>query len=171
MLVSAEQLVRQDGYVIHYAALKTTDLAPEIARQFGVARSGNQAFLVINAQRELPEGRTQPIPATATGTATNLIGHRQHLELRPVSEGDVHYVVATFQIVNQEYRRWNCRSRRRARRGRSRSGSSSSSTWTEKTGFGIRDSGFVNSSLPSGTHRAPYDCEDEFGIVKIPRTQ
>lgn len=101
--VQAEQFVKQGGYVVHYTALASTGITPEVARQFGIKRSGNYALLVLNAQRETAAGKTQSIPATASGTVRNLIGHTQELELRQAEEGGVHYLLAEFQALNQEY--------------------------------------------------------------------
>jgi hypothetical protein len=44
-----------------------------------------------------------PVPASATGTARSLIGHVQELPLRSAREGEVHYVLAEFQVVPQEW--------------------------------------------------------------------
>jgi len=98
----AEQYVDSGPYRVHYATINTTELTPEVARQFGVTRTRNQVLLVLNAQQSI-SGRYLPLPATATGTATTLLGHRQTLSLRPVREGDVHYVIATFQTLDGEF--------------------------------------------------------------------
>lgn len=98
----AEQFVDAGGYRVHYAAINTTQLAPEVARQFGVARSAGRVMLVLNAQQAI-DGRYDPVPATATGTATTLLGHVQTLALRPVRESDVHYVIGTFETLDGEY--------------------------------------------------------------------
>jgi hypothetical protein len=98
----AEQFVDAGRYRVHYAAVNTTSLTPEVARQFGVDRTRNEILLVLNAQHEV-DGRHLPIAATATGTATTLLGHVQKLALRPVREADVHYVVASFQTLDGEF--------------------------------------------------------------------
>jgi hypothetical protein len=100
---AAEQRVEQDGFIVHYAAIRTTDLTPEVARQFNVRRRGKQALLVLNAQRVEDSGTVVPIAATATGRVTSLLGHLQKLDLRPVQEGPVHYVLAEFETLNREY--------------------------------------------------------------------
>jgi hypothetical protein len=99
----AEQVVRADDVIVHYSAVRTTMLTPEIATRFGVTRSRNQALLVLNAQRDTGEGLPTPIPATATGHVTSLLGHRQVLKLMPKREGDVHYVLARFETLNGEF--------------------------------------------------------------------
>ena len=73
-----------------------------LVRHFEITRSGKLSLLVLNAQRETAPGKTTSLPATATGTVTSLIGHVQPLELRPAREGDVHYVLAQFEAVDQE---------------------------------------------------------------------
>lgn len=99
----AEQIVRDGDVIIHHSAVRTTLLTPEVAQRFGVRRSRNQALLVLNAQRDEGGPLPKPIPATATGYATTLLGHRQTLRLTPKREGDVHYVLATFETLNGEY--------------------------------------------------------------------
>lgn len=102
IVAQAEQYVDAGEFRVHYAAINTTQLTPEVARQFGVARTRNQILLVLNAQQNV-DGRYQPVPATAAGTATTLPGHVQKLALRPIREADVHYVIATFETLDGEY--------------------------------------------------------------------
>lgn len=102
IVAQAEQYVDAGEFRVHYAAINTAQLTPEVARQFGVARTRNQILLVLNAQQNV-EGRYLPVPATATGTATTLLGHIQKLALRPIREADVHYVIATFETLDGEF--------------------------------------------------------------------
>lgn len=99
----AEQFVDAGRYRVHYAAINTTQLAPEVARQFGVDRSAGRILLVLNAQQADDRGRYESIPATASGTASSLLGHVQTLALRPVREADVHYVIAPFETLDGEF--------------------------------------------------------------------
>jgi hypothetical protein len=101
-LAQAEQFVRDGTYVVHYVALPSTSITPEIARHFGITRSGGLSLLVLNAQRETAPGKTVSLPATAAGNVTSLIGHVQPLALHAAREGDVHYVLAQFEAVDQE---------------------------------------------------------------------
>lgn len=100
--IQAEQYVDLGDYRVHYAAMNTTQLAPEVARTFNVPRSDKLILLVLNAQQRVG-GRYESVPATASGSATTLLGHVQALELRPVREGDVHYVIASFETLEAEY--------------------------------------------------------------------
>lgn len=98
----AEQFVRDGQYIVHYVALPSTSITPEVARHFEIKRSGSLSLLVLNAQQETAPGKTISLPATATGTVTSLIGHVQPLDLQPAREGEVHYVLAQFEAVDQE---------------------------------------------------------------------
>lgn len=98
----AEQFVRDGNFIVHYVALPSTSITPEVARHFAIQRSGNLSLLVLNAQRETAPGKTVSLPATAAGTVTSLIGHVQPLNLQPAREGKVHYLLAQFQAVDQE---------------------------------------------------------------------
>lgn len=98
----AEQAVREDGYIVYYVAMPSTSLEPEIARRFGLKRGRGRAILVLNAQREQAQGLPTPVPASGIGEARSLIGHVQRLLLKPAREGEVHYLIAEFEAVNQE---------------------------------------------------------------------
>ncbi len=98
----AEQFVDLGDFRIHYAALNTTQLTPDVARKFNVQRSSKRILLVLNAQKRVG-GKYESVTATASGTATTLLGHVQSLELRPIREADVHYVIASFETLEGEY--------------------------------------------------------------------
>lgn len=100
---AAEQALRQDGFIVHYAALASTDIAAEVARKFGVRRGERRGLLVLNAQRDIAGAAMgTPIPAQAEGQARSLIGHVQKLKFRQLTEGRVHYTVAEFEYVDRE---------------------------------------------------------------------
>lgn len=98
----AEQRVDQGPWRVHYAALASRDLAPAVARQFGVSRSSKRGLLVLNAQR-VDGDQTVPVAASGSGSVRSLIGHQQKLNLRPAQEGPVHYLLAEFDYVDQEH--------------------------------------------------------------------
>lgn len=101
--LAAEQALRQDGFIVHYAALASTDIPAEVARKFGVRRGERRGLLVLNAQQDVPGAAMgTPIPAQAQGRAISLIGHVQTLKFRQLTEGRVHYTVAEFEYVDRE---------------------------------------------------------------------
>ena len=93
----AENSIERGDYVVHYNAVPSATIAPEVARQYAITRSANRALLNIAVLRQ---GRA--VTATITGSATNLAGQRQDLALREVREGEAIYYLAEPGIANQE---------------------------------------------------------------------
>jgi hypothetical protein len=99
---SADQSVSQGEYRVHYAAINSQALTPEIAARYGVTRRANQALLVLNAQRRAGDGPAQPVAATASGIARDLIGDTQTLQFRSVREDGIDTLVAPFRFDDQQ---------------------------------------------------------------------
>lgn len=100
---SAQQLVRDGSTVVHYAAMSTQDLSPEMARQYGIRQNSKRAMLLLNLQRETAPGKTTPLRGTATGTARNLMGDLQTLTLRPAGGDSAQDLIAEFDISHLEF--------------------------------------------------------------------
>ena len=49
-LLWAEQVVEQDQHRLHYMAMVTQDLTPDVARIYGITRSRKQGILILNLQ-------------------------------------------------------------------------------------------------------------------------
>lgn len=101
--VSAQQLVRDGDIVVHYAAISTKDLSPEMARQYGITQGTKRAMLLVNLQRETAPGKTTPLLGTANGTARDLLGDVQKLTLRPASNSSAQDLIAEFDIEHLEF--------------------------------------------------------------------
>ena len=99
----AEQFVDQGEYRIHYNALNSTALTPEVARRFNVTRSRQEALLVLSPQQRDERGQYRPVSAQGEGRARSLLGHVTPLKLRPVREGEGHYLVASFDVLDGEF--------------------------------------------------------------------
>lgn len=99
---SAQQLVRDGDTVVHYAAMSTQDLSPEMARQYGIRQSSKRAMILINLQRETA-GKTVPLRGTATGVARNLMGDQQTLTLRPAGGDSTQDLIAEFEVSHLEF--------------------------------------------------------------------
>lgn len=99
---SAQQLVRDGNTVVHYAAMSTQDLSPEMARQYGIRQGSKRAMILLNLQRETA-GKAAPLKGTATGTARNLMGDVQTLTLRPAAADSTQDLIAEFDISHLEF--------------------------------------------------------------------
>lgn len=99
---SAEQFERVDNYQIHYSAVSTSFLTPEVAAAYDIQRSKMTALLSVSVLEEQPDGSTQPVQAMIDGRVGNLAGQSQPLSFRTVREDGAIYHLALFRIQREE---------------------------------------------------------------------
>ncbi|GAB2495713.1 DUF4426 domain-containing protein [Arenimonas alkanexedens] len=86
----AENSLRAGDITVHYNALPTTSLSPDIARSNGITRSANRALVNIAVRKGEP-GADRALAAEVTVAATNPSGQRVNLRMREVREGEAIY--------------------------------------------------------------------------------
>ncbi|MBD8525582.1 DUF4426 domain-containing protein [Pseudomarimonas arenosa] len=91
--VSAEKSISAGEYTVHYNALSTLDLSPEVARSYSVSRSANRGLLNI-AVRQKSEQGDHAAAAKLSGEAVNEAGQRQALYFREIREADAIYYLS-----------------------------------------------------------------------------
>lgn len=99
---SAEQFERVDNYQIHYSAVSTRFLTPEVAAAYDIQRSKMTALLSVSVLEEQPDGSTRPVQAMIDGRVGNLVGQSQPLSFRTVREDGAIYQLALFRIQREE---------------------------------------------------------------------
>jgi len=91
------------NYEIHFNALRTDALTPEIARTYGIQRSTNRVMLnVAILHKEADQAPRKPVDATVQVDAYNLNGQLKNLEMRRVSEGEAIYYIGEVSIAGAE---------------------------------------------------------------------
>jgi hypothetical protein len=99
----AEETSRDFGPIeVHYNALRTDELSVDIARAYGIERSGNRVMLNVSILAKSPDGRTTPTDGTVTATARNLNGQLKDLQMRRVQEGASIYYIGEVGISGNE---------------------------------------------------------------------
>lgn len=98
----AEQSVDVGDYVIHYNALPTDALQPQVARNYGITRSPNQALLNVTVLRKATGTTGQPVRARVTATATNLNNQLHELDIREVDDQGAFYYLSTVKVNHGE---------------------------------------------------------------------
>lgn len=89
-------------YEVHYNALRTDQLTPEVARAYGIERSANRVMLNVSLLRKNPDGSTTPVDGRVTATAYNLNGQLKDLEVRRITEGASVYFIGEVGISGSE---------------------------------------------------------------------
>ena len=102
-LSPAQQSQDFGGYVVHYNALNTNLVPPQVAQGYGIVRSPSRALLNITVLKKVMDTPGTPVSAAVTASATNLTGQLRELEIREIndSEGAIYYV-AEFPVHNLE---------------------------------------------------------------------
>ncbi len=91
------------NFSVHYNALRTDSLTPEIARSYGIQRSANRVMLTITILRkDAPQSQGKPIDGTVEVSAYNLNGQVKGIDMRRVSEGDAIYYIGEVSISGTE---------------------------------------------------------------------
>ncbi|MCL1157936.1 DUF4426 domain-containing protein [Shewanella inventionis] len=92
-LAHAEQKQQVGNFDIHYMALNSTFITPEVAKTYGIERSGYNGLVNITVLNTNLKGN----PAVAveiSGIANNLIDARITLDFKEIREGDAIYYIA-----------------------------------------------------------------------------
>ena len=83
---------------VHYNAISTTDLTPDVARTYKLDRSKNRGLVTISVLKKNKLGVAQPIKAELSATAVNLSSQLNNITMREVQEGSAIYYLGDFRI-------------------------------------------------------------------------
>ncbi|WP_346796385.1 DUF4426 domain-containing protein [Halomonas sp. Bachu 37] len=103
----AEQYTQVGDFEIHYNAVNTSFLTPEVAQANNIQRSQGLALLNVSVREVQEEGDTRAVNAGVEGTVSGLTGEAQNLAFRTVHDGDSTYHLATFRIREDEPMRFD----------------------------------------------------------------
>jgi hypothetical protein len=96
--LQAEQLIKADGYDIHYNAFNSSMLAPEVINQYGIERSTSLGVLLISVL----EKKDKAVSAFIVGNTKNAIFQLTTLDFKKITEGHSIYYIATFNFAEKE---------------------------------------------------------------------
>ncbi|HOV56568.1 MAG TPA: DUF4426 domain-containing protein [Rhodanobacteraceae bacterium] len=98
----AEQFQRFGDVVVHYNALSSDQLPPEVAKTYGFARSSRKGLLNIAVQREAGSAPARAIAARVEARASNLMGQRIPVSVREVRDGEAIYYLGEFAVAGTD---------------------------------------------------------------------
>jgi len=94
--LSTEAQQSQDfgQYVVHYNAINTNLIPPQVAQGYGIHRSSSRALLNITVLKKVMDTPGTPVNARVTASGTNLTGQRREIEIREIKdpEGAIYYI-------------------------------------------------------------------------------
>ncbi|MDA0706014.1 MAG: DUF4426 domain-containing protein [Proteobacteria bacterium] len=86
-------------HIVHFSALSTDQLTPEVARAFNIVRSKNRAMLNVSVLRK-SDGKA--VTATVAVGSVNLTGQLKNISMRKAEEGDAIYYIGEVAVANRE---------------------------------------------------------------------
>ncbi len=89
-------------YVVHFNAISTNQLTPDIARQYGIVRSNNRAMLNVSIIRKEPGTTGVPVSGSVSTSAVNLTGQHKNMTMREIREEEAVYYIGELPVANEE---------------------------------------------------------------------
>jgi len=83
---------------IHYNAMTTDELSPEVARANKIDRSKTRGLVTMSVLKRNPVGAPSPVPAKLTVYVTNLNQQLANVEMREIKEGTAIYYLGEFRV-------------------------------------------------------------------------
>lgn len=81
-------------YVVHYNALNTNMIPPQVAQSYNIKRSPNRALLNVTVLKKMMDTPGTPVKAGVSANGTNLTGQRRDIKIRQITdpEGAIYYI-------------------------------------------------------------------------------
>ncbi len=100
---SEETFENFGDYELHFNAVRTDQLTPEVARTYDIQRSTNRVLLNVTLLHKKADGEPRlPVEAQVSVDAYNLNGQLKNLGMRRVTEGTAIYYIGEVSISGSE---------------------------------------------------------------------
>lgn len=100
---NAQQAQNFQDYTVHYNALSSSLISPEVAKVYGIRRSDSRALINISVLKNTENALPTAAKATVTASARNLTGQTRKIEMREINEGDdAIYYIGELSVRNME---------------------------------------------------------------------
>lgn len=103
----AEQAQKFGDVEIHYNALSTNDLTPEIARNYKLARSKGRGLLTLSVLKKNSMGVSYPVAAEVKVNAANVYSQLIKIDMREIREGNAIYYLGEYWMTPPETLKFN----------------------------------------------------------------
>lgn len=95
----AEQAARFGEVEVHYNAMPTDELLPEVAKNYRIERSRNRGMVTLSVLKKTPLGVSQPVRARVRVVLPTLTGQSVEVPIREIVEGTAIYYIGEFRIT------------------------------------------------------------------------
>ena len=99
----AQQSQNFEDYTVHYNALNSSLISPEVAKVYGIQRSDSRALINITVLKNIENQLPTAVNATVTASGRNLTGQTREIDMREINEGDdAIYYIGEMSVRNME---------------------------------------------------------------------
>ncbi|MBU1225277.1 MAG: DUF4426 domain-containing protein [Gammaproteobacteria bacterium] len=84
---------------IHYNALTTDELLPDVARSYKIERSKTRGLVTMSVLMRNKLGALTPVPAKISVYVTNLNQQLANITMREINEGTAIYYLGEFRVA------------------------------------------------------------------------
>ena len=99
----AQQAQNFGEYSVHYNALNSSLITPEVAKAYGIRRSNSRALINISVLKESADQAATAVKAKATVSGRNLTGQTRNVDMREINDGDgAIYYIGELSVRNME---------------------------------------------------------------------
>jgi hypothetical protein len=91
---------------VHYNAITTDTLTPDVARAYDITRSKYRGLLTVSVLKPNKLGMAQPVPAKIQAYTVNLSEQLRNISMREIREGTAIYYIGEFSVAPQEVLRF-----------------------------------------------------------------
>lgn len=99
----AQQSQRFDDYTVHYNALNSSLISPDVAKTYAIKRSDSRALINISVLKDSGDETPVAVKATVIASGRNLTGQTREVEMREINEGgDAIYYIGELSVRNME---------------------------------------------------------------------
>lgn len=101
--VMAQQAQNFGEYSVHYNALNSSLITPQVAKAYGIRRSDSRALINISVLRKAGDQPATAVKALVTASGRNLTGQTRSIDMREINDGDgAVYYIGELSVRNME---------------------------------------------------------------------
>ena len=100
---TAQQAQVFDDYTVHYNALSSSLISPDVAKAYGIRRSDSRALINVSVLKNTGNQLPVAVKAKVTVSGRNLTGQTRVVEMREIIEsGEAIYYIGELSVRNME---------------------------------------------------------------------
>ena len=99
----AQQAQEFGDYIVHYNALSSSLITPEVAKAYGIRRSDSRALINVSVLKNVENQLAIAVKAQVTASGRNLTGQTRNVDMREIDDGDgAIYYIGELSVRNME---------------------------------------------------------------------